>query len=470
MARSREIGWGAVNIGLYTFDRDVSCECVPSGVTPVGCAPLWIEPLDVTRPNSPEIIIDFTNSFLDENCNVYAVGAYDTAVAPSYGTEQFIVKLNPNGTIAWQKKIAYSIEGLWNDFLIKKIRVDASGNVLVLYVNGLIKFDSSGNILWQVWYDAFFNVGPDLNLLQGFDMVILSDGTPVTLWITGDFNEERPFLATHNPATGAIVDKILLSVTPNPTYSFEDGAFWLVKDAADNVYTSMFLQNPQYVTVFFKLTNTLDLVWNKVTNVSLSTNLGDMDCYGLVIDSDGNLYSTSYEGEVIKIDGATGNTIWTKIPTADGFPYGRFFRVAGVTSDDELIAVLSNVILAFDKNGNFLWAYEIIDSTGSSNSNYDGQDKQTVRGKTLVWAGSYQIPGPYAGFYLSKIATIDMTGVVAGNYSFNAYTSVVSIDNSSNIVLSTLGLTELAFTPTPIATPYTLASGSLNVVTNTPLP
>jgi len=89
---------------------------------------------------------------VDGSGNVYVNGYQET---DNYGNRDYgVIKLDTNGNILWQKKIG----GTGNDYG-QDIAVDSSGNVYVtghqesdsygLYDYGVIKLDSSGNILWQ---------------------------------------------------------------------------------------------------------------------------------------------------------------------------------------------------------------------------------------------------------------------------------------------------------------------------------
>jgi hypothetical protein len=134
---------------------------------------LWQKVVNAPAIGSPVASMIELSTVIAANSNsLYAAGYYDNTTD---GQDIIIIKFNDDGDVIWQKTIATVLNDSSNH-----IEVDSSGNV---YLSGftqsgggagendfyIVKFDSSGSILWQRLYG-------DINDDQGIGIRVPNDG------------------------------------------------------------------------------------------------------------------------------------------------------------------------------------------------------------------------------------------------------------------------------------------------------
>lgn len=187
----------------------------------------------------------------DSSGNIYQVG--------SNSTSGVIIKYNSSGSIVWQK--IYS--GV-NNCYFTDVAVDASGNVYAIgsTLDGpdatyfdvlLVKFDSSGNVLWQ---KALGNSGTTKYGQIGYAITVDSTGNPhfvSTYNIPGGQNE---VIISKFDTNGARIWEKRFYSTANGNDTPSD----IKCDSSNNVYVVGSMNN---APVYFKLDSSGNLAWQK---------------------------------------------------------------------------------------------------------------------------------------------------------------------------------------------------------------
>lgn len=290
--------------------------------------------------------LNITKSTTDASGNIYAVG---TILYLGY-RHFWVTKWNSTGSILWS--YIYR-ESLTSQALNPNgVKVDSSGNIYVAglvrpaggYTNQgfIIKFNSSGAILWQNKYIGSNPTATDTN----FNNLILDSSE--NIYVAGGSNDYTSTTAGTNPilvkfnSSGAIQWQRRIYYTASTSTSSYHGLF---TDASDNVYVSGIF-NTGSGDIYPLIKYNASGVLQNTTNTSFSGFL-----YSPTFNIDGNIYA-GYIFGLVSIDasfnflwytaflinstvitqsfanlanGTAGNLIYSTYASAPSIPYQGFF-------------------------------------------------------------------------------------------------------------------------------------------------
>jgi len=309
---------------------------------------------------------------LDPDGNVYVTG-YSVGGSTDY--DYATIKYDNSGNELWEARYDGTISGL---DIAKSIAVDSSGNVYVtghsegssnVYDYTTIKYNSSGNKLWEARYDS-----PGSGLEEAESIAVDSSGNVyVTGYTIGDGTGED-YTTIKYDSSG---NELWVARYDGPG-NYEDEAKSLVVDNSGNVYVTGYSwgsgTNRDYATI--KYDSSGNELW--VARYDGTGGFED-EAYSLAADSDGNVYVTgwslvsdadsTYDYTTIKYD-SSGNELWVaQYDGPGGAPNADFSRYLAVDSDGNVYVTGSNdaedcATIKYDSNGNELWV-SLYDGPGS---------------------------------------------------------------------------------------------------------
>ena len=333
-------------------------------------------------------VYTFGSSALDEVANLMIDTVYDSeGNIYSIGYAQLgnlyitiISKFNSQGNLLWQRKL----ENLVNHYSFPKSITIDSNNHIVIAVSTLFstiaKLDTTGNILWQINYEdgatpssnEIYEVQVDNNNnIYAAGIVAWSElgsGIVIKFDTTGNVVWQRYIESTHVPGSGFYINFFTGSID--------------IESSGNNLYVVYTYQQlspePQtWGALLVKLNSDGDLLWTRTfTNNEYEfpfTNLG----LGVAVDSNNNVYLSA-----AILDGdypARGNLVLAKYDNAGTIqwqrqtkgPTGIYVTGSGVSVDDNDNVYVSGfqgnipansitvnptdfVLLKYDSNGNAL--------------------------------------------------------------------------------------------------------------------
>jgi hypothetical protein len=244
---------------------------------------------DLTAPTGEGKFDDVT---LDSSGNIYAVGNYNN------GSNGSIVKFSSSGSILWQKTISGTSIQCYD------VKTDSSNNVYVVGIENsdafLVKLNSSGTVQW----------GKKLNASTGAQNfgVFIDPSDNIYTTALGTSGTYDNLVAKYNTSGTNSWKKIWGRTGGQDYYAFNSGT-----DSSGNLYVVG--QNP----------GTL-VKWNSSGTVQFQKNLDSIGnytgLYGIVIDSSNNIYvsgtsapnntnSPPFKALLAKYD-TSGNVQWQK--------------------------------------------------------------------------------------------------------------------------------------------------------------
>ena len=364
--------------------------------------------------------------------------SYDTdAIFSSELSSYFML----TGSIHWQKKIG----GTSGDYG-RDIAVDVSGNVYMVGMQlsdpisgysmsgGIIKLDSSGNIIWQK------------KIIIAQIKATAVDGSG-NLYITGydgmnSFGKNDYIVIKLDTNGNVIWSKNIGSYQ-------DDMGYAIAVDTSGNVYingTTVITSGGYTNYGVIKLDSNGNILWQKMIG-----SLPDADSgFGIVVDSSGNVYvngvqaSDTYNGSdygVIKFD-SNGNVLWQK--RIGGYYSDLGFDIALDTNNNVYVCGYQNSdtyglndygVIKLDTNGNLLWQKKI----GGTGSDMVTENSLTVDGSGNVYVNGYQLSDTN-GSYDFGVVKLDTAGNLLWQKKIGGISSDkgngLEVDGDGNVYLS----------------------------------
>lgn len=246
------------------------------------------------------------NIFVDNNKNIY-LGIYDT--------NKYVLKLDSNGDIVWQK----SLESNFTD--IHAVQADSLGNVYAIGPKSLIKFNSSGV--------EQFTKGLDLVSYFIYDIEIDPLDNVLICGTNSSVNPNAGFIIKYNSA-GVIQWQKSITETTNIEL------MGVTSDQFGNIYVcGNFWSSPSKVVVL-KYNSAGVLQWQKILSQSSSW----LETLKLTCDEYSNVYILAAKGGFVclyKIS-SSGSIIWQKT-ISNGYPSGWYCQSIDVSDESILFSV-----------------------------------------------------------------------------------------------------------------------------------
>lgn len=271
MARSREIGWGSVNIGLYTWEKDLSCECIPSDTTTTTTSSTTttttttINPLLACQENWETSY----NSIFDSIAVVEsdAIGSCEVFTLVNLSNQSNVIKRDASANILWETTVT-AVGPCTNGYPPIKIVAAPDGSSYVLKKDALFKLDSSGALVWYKNY----NIGTN-NFVDFLSFALSTDGY---LYVLGkrDTNvllpppsgQAEPFycptIGKFDASTGALVAEQTYYYSTFPDDDLNEPPTDIKIDGAGNIiFTHQNVPPTGWKTAVVKIDSSLALVW-----------------------------------------------------------------------------------------------------------------------------------------------------------------------------------------------------------------
>lgn len=290
---------------------------------------------------------------VDSEGSVYVTGSVNNGS----DLDWHIIKYDSNGNILWAKTWD---SGNGDDESLS-IEADQTGNVYVggWFNNGLdldirlVKYDTSGNLIWQRTYDSG---GDD----WGYTVAVDNTGNVFLAGRQGYGTvTDCIYFVKYGPAGGMVWEKLYdLAATA-------EGAFGIVVDAAGFIYIHAEVFTGEPGDGYDLLTLKLGMLGNSIWSRIIDTGKADYTSQNpIAVDNAGNIYicgwhdndltPSTYDWFVIKYD-AGGNIIWNKT-----FASNTDEAAFGITLDSEgYIYVIGRFdgshTQKLDPNGNLIW-------------------------------------------------------------------------------------------------------------------
>jgi uncharacterized delta-60 repeat protein len=339
--------------------------------------------LPVSSATNPAILMKTWGGSRDDNAKAVAmdshgnfyVAGYSSSFGPGNTTSQivvFLLKYSPIGNLLWQRIwFGPSVNNAGNGDEARAIAVDSSDNIYVVgdtssfrtfrggygYDILLLKFNSSGSLLWQETWGNSTAFG------RGFGVGLDSQGYVYVTGFTATYSVQTKdvLLLKFDPAGNLLWQKTLGS-------GGDDFGYGVAVDSSGGVYVtgSNALANGDTGVLLVKFSSTGGLVWAKTwSGESLDSG------YSVAVDASGNVYVTGYRGinfegdyEVVllKFD-SSGSSLWER--TWGGYndasanslavdPSGYVY-VTGWWSYNSASGGLDVLLLKYDSSGNVVF-------------------------------------------------------------------------------------------------------------------
>jgi len=395
---------------------------------------------------------------LDENLtfiqqttdNGYIMGGYSNSFSPLNDWDGWVVKLNENSTVAWQKKYG----GGGDDRFYAGQQTGDGGYLFAGSTDShavgdfelwIVKTDSSGNVSWQKIYEATdYQEARSIQQTSDGGYIVLGGQVSATadLWIIkltsaggiswqktiGGSSDDFPYMIRQTSDSGYI----LASTTFSFSSQFEDA--YLLK---------------------LSLTGTIE--WQKVYRGSQ-----DDAIYWIEQTSDGGYIATGYTGSwgsggeawVLKLD-STGTITWQKTYGSSGFEYANSLAVLSdgyvVTAATDSFGSGGDVwVFKINTSGDFVWQRNyggefgeqpvMIKNTSDAGYSIGAITSSYGAGSSDYWALKLNSDGT-----MDNACTIGTTTAVVANSSASAIT-VVSTESSLSPEEDTPGISSVATT------------------------
>lgn len=278
----------------------------------------------------------FRGICIDASDNIIVVGYFSGSP-----TKAAVLKFNSAGTLLWQK----GFNGAYSYNVANCVTADSSGNIYVggefaksaSYADtGILKLDSSGNILWQRRLSV--------TTYEGYPYGIVVDGSG-NVFVAGYYWKSSggytaTYLVKYN-SSGTYQWKVGLDVAGNTTNAFRS----MKVDVSGNMYIAGYnvvVGGTQRATLA-KYNSAGVLQWNRVVP-SVATD--DYNAVSVALDSVGGVYMVgSYKATpdalIVKYN-TSGTLQWSRGITGTGTEYGLSVDVdskdapilAGASSSD----------------------------------------------------------------------------------------------------------------------------------------
>ena len=305
---------------------------------------------------------------LDVSGNIYMTGSSNSFGPATYPNSSLtLLKYSPTGNLLWAKMWS----GIGNGTEAGGgVVVDQSGNI---YVGGstssfgagrsnvlLLKFDPSGNLLWQRIWGAGVADGASSLALDGSGNIYLAGSTDTTF-------------------RSRYVDVLVMKVDsagnllwqknwggPNNEYAYS-----IAVDSSSNIYVTGYTTSfgPGGSNVFLlKLDSSGNLLWQRVWGGGSGSQSGQ----GVAVDASGNIYVTGYTSSfgagnidvlLMRFD-MSGNLLWQKTwggwavdegsavtvdASGNAYVTGVTYSFGASSGDSEVF------LLKVDPSGNLVW-------------------------------------------------------------------------------------------------------------------
>ncbi len=332
-----------------------------------------IEPEWVVTFNGPDNGSDSGRGVaLDNGGNVYVTGTIQTAE----GYNIITIKYNSSGELQWQK----FFEG-FNDGVRNAIALDESGNV---FIGGssrvenndpdylIIKYDNNGNLLWSRTYNYFADDEDNLRAIttDKFGNVYVTGGS-----VGYDIYNTEDILTIKYNADG---DSIWTNRYDGPE-SFSDAGVAIVADTLGNVYVLGAVSYPSdgddFITIKYNVNGERE--WIKIFNNTTSAS-PDEDPQAITLDPEGNVIVVGKAGfDFVTLKYSNdGNLIWQKLyhSLLDGQESakdvaadlsGNIF-VTGESRKNQVGFLYEFTTIKYDANGELQWIRNYTHTANSS--------------------------------------------------------------------------------------------------------
>lgn len=412
----------------------------------------------------------------DSTGNVYVVGGTYHDLGDSNGTriKSILLKYDTAGDIVWSKTLTdpdnpyVRGEGIW---------IDSDNNSYTILenddVNGsyILKMDANATIIWQ----KTINPSPDNNI-----RVIDIDGGNGMIYVVGEGhyvqgdNRTELWVAAFDTADGTCVWQQNID---------EPAGYYWYRDAYGIAYGN----ESVYITGQLYDTNISNYWSNYVVSMSCHTGTinwateispsGQNSWYSegndIAVDSTGNIYSVGESSaglSLIKFD-TGGNIVWQKVVNQFSNTYGNSLDfdadnniyVTGSTSDTPNTNFRQAwMIMKFDPSGNLLFQR----SFGSGIANtwqwyYDGHKEIALHGNVLAVTG-YTYAGAHSDSLNDSamvLAQLPTDGSKTGNYDTFSYQATDFGVNNDTMMANVVTFTATVST-------YAIATGNLQLADN----
>lgn len=375
---------------------------------------------------------DYSSSAVyDSLGNLYFIGAdSDNGIA-------YIVKYDTNGTLIWQKEF-YTTETGYNYSTGDSIVIDSSNNLYCafsIYLDagdyyGIVKLDTSGNIIWQKFISGAYYI---------FDMAVDTLGNLI-MSLGGDYDKIN---LVKIDSTG----NILWQNSYTETVSFQNRGKGIITDSANNIYVMADLDEPAGM-LLLKLNTSGAVIWSK----NIATDFTNTASGMLACDSSDNIYavgrSTAGSGInfLIKFD-TSGALLWQRNVETPAYTYG----VAVDSSDNVYMSsnaydgVPSNtwalVTFKFDSAGNNIWQRNFDGISDEYGWYYNSFDQITTHGNYYAINGYSYTVDPAGNNSEVVIAQLKQDGTGLGTYGNFVYEAVNYNINTTAFTVSASSVT-----------------------------
>jgi hypothetical protein len=311
------------------------------------------------------------------------------------------------------------------------IAVDASGNVYITGTTQIrnsvefrtIKYDSSGNIIWNVTYT---NIGDD----YAYGIAVDSSGNVYVVGVSyvaiSSSMDEPAFRTIKYNSSGSIVWNVTYSTCS--CIGGVDYAYAVAVDSSGNVYvtggTQPYTSSQMNEFRTIKYNSSGSVVWNITSSSS-----GAADA--IALDSSGNVYVAG-SGGVVKYN-SSGSTVWTVYNSNDAY--------TAITVDSS-----GNVYVTGKSYTGSVWNQNVIkyNSTGSVVWDYNGLSTNYItRGIALDSSGDVYVTGIDQSSSTMPLRTIEYnnSGSVLWNVTYSGSSDKydwgegITLDASGNIYI-----------------------------------
>lgn len=255
----------------------------------------------------------------DNNGNIYVAGRVESS-GGSGGSDAIIIKLNQAGDILWQKSIGgtwyESSDEIWVDknnnclYVIGSLESEISNSESDYFI---VKYDLDGNVLWQRsfgedWYEEGRSLATDST--GNVYLVGYSDSDSANA-------SYDTFIVKYSSSGNLVWQKKYEAQISNPSY--DDSGNGIAFDSDDNFYVTGLTTSysPEGTKIFVsKFDSDANIIWQKLLNGA-----GNSSAFGIKIDTVGNIFVLGYttvnsEGAadiiLIKLN-PQGSIMWQRI-------------------------------------------------------------------------------------------------------------------------------------------------------------